>query len=64
MTNATFAQLIAHYRAISEELASAARQAKILDHPTGIGTEREGVYRGFLERHVPKTCDVFLGVRL
>ncbi len=56
-----FDRLRAHYEAISEELASAARQASILDHPTGIGTEREEVYRGFLERHVPKTCDVFLG---
>ena len=60
-THNVFDRLRAHYEAISEELASAARQASILNHPTGIGTEREEVYRGFLERHVPKTCDVFLG---
>ena len=60
-TDNVFDRLRAHYVAISEELASAARQASILNHPTGIGTEREEVYRSFLERHVPKTCDVFLG---
>lgn len=60
-TGNVFDRLRAHYEAISEELAGAARQASILDHPTGIGTEREEVYRSFLERHVPKTCDVFLG---
>ena len=60
-TGNVFDKLHLHYKAISEELASAARQASILNHPSVIGTEREEIYRGFLERHVPKTCDVFLG---
>ena len=33
----------------------------MLNNPTGIGAEREEVYRAFLERHLPKMCDVFLG---
>ncbi|MCY3801051.1 MAG: hypothetical protein OXG46_05700 [Chloroflexi bacterium] len=56
-----FDRIRAHYEAIGEELASTARQASILNHPSNVGTEREEVYRAFLDRHVPKTCDVFLG---
>ena len=50
-----------HFKWVAEELHYLARQAGILTNPSGIGTEREEVYRRFLKRHVPKMCDVFLG---
>ena len=56
-----FDQLKTHYESVAKELSSQASQAGLLRNPTGIGTEREVVYRNFLERHLPKTCDVFLG---
>ena len=56
-----FDDLKKHYVSVAQELSSQARQAGLLKNPTGIGTEREEVYRAFLERHVPKMCDVFLG---
>ena len=56
-----FDHLKQHYISIAEELRSQATQAGLLTNPTGVGTEREEVYRTFLERHLPKACDVFLG---
>lgn len=56
-----FDHLKEHYASVAEELSSQARQAGLLRNPTGVGTEREEVYRTFLERHLPKMCDVFLG---
>ena len=56
-----FAHLKDHYISIARELNSQASQAGLLTNPTGVGTEREEVYRAFLERHLPKMCDVFLG---
>ena len=56
-----FDHLKEHYISIARELNSQARQAGLLTNPTGVGTEREEVYRAFLERHLPKMCDVFLG---
>ena len=56
-----FDHLKYHYAAIAKELSSQASQAGLLTNPTGVGTEREEVYQTFLERHVPKSCDVFLG---
>ena len=50
-----------HFASVAKEFRSQAEQAGLLNHPTGIGTEREETYRSFLERHVPKMCDVFLG---
>ena len=50
-----------HFEWVAEELNYLARQAGILTNPSGVGTEREAVYRRFLKRHVPKMCDVFLG---
>lgn len=61
MTPDVFDHLKEHYVAIAAELSSRASQARLLNNPTAVGTEREEVYRGFLERHLPKTCDVFLG---
>ena len=56
-----FSDLRDHYTSVAKELSSKARQAGLLNNPTGVGTEREEVYRAFLDRHVPKMCDVFLG---
>ena len=61
MTSDVFDHLKGHYAFVAEELRTKARQATVLDNSTGIGTEREEVYRTFLERHLPKMCDVFLG---
>ena len=56
-----FDRLKEHYVSVARELSSQASQAGLLNNPTGVGTEREEVYRTFLERHLPKMCDVFLG---
>ena len=56
-----FDDLKQHYMDVASELRSQASQAKLLTNSTGVGTEREEVYRHFLERHLPKMCDVFLG---
>ena len=61
MTTNIFDDLKDHYIAVAEELSSQANQAGLLKNPTGVGTEREEVYRDFLARHLPKMCDVFLG---
>lgn len=61
MTSDVFEDIRAHYALIAEELRAKAQQASLLSNPTGTGTEREEVYRAFLERHLPKMCDVFLG---
>ena len=50
-----------HFKLIAAELDFLARQAGLLTNSSGVGTEREMVYRRFLKRHVPKMCDVFLG---
>ena len=56
-----FNDLKEHYISLAKELSSKAREAALLTNPTGVGTEREEVYRAFLERYLPKMCDVFLG---
>ena len=62
MNDASTLQLVQeHFEWVAEELHYSARQAGILTNPSGVGTERERVYRRFLKRHVPKMCDVFLG---
>ena len=61
MNDDVFGDLAAHYAAVAQELSSQAQQAGLLRNPTATGTEREDVYRAFLERHLPRSCDVFLG---
>ena len=61
MTSDVFKDLKSHYALVAEELRVKAEQASVLSNATGIGTEREEVYRAFLERYLPKMCDVFLG---
>lgn len=61
MTSDVFDHLKGHYAFVADELRYKAKQAAFLRNPTGIGTEREEVYRDFLRRHLPKMCDVFLG---
>ena len=61
MNDDVFGHLAAHYASVAQELSSQAQQAGLLRNPTATGTEREDVYRVFLERHLPRNCDVFLG---
>ena len=61
MGHDVFRHLAEHYASVARELSSKARQAHLLANATAMGTEREEVYREFLERHLPRTCDVFLG---
>ena len=61
MSNDVFGYLAEHYASVAQELSSQAQQAGLLRNPTAMGTEREDVYLAFLERHLPRTCDVFLG---
>ena len=61
MERNTLNLMVDHFTAVAAELENSARQAGLLTNPTGVGTEREEAYRSFLERHVPKICDVFLG---
>ena len=53
--------LARHFEKIAAELSSQAGQSGILSNSTGVGTDREEIYRAFLERHLPKACDAFLG---
>lgn len=61
MSTDIFSDLKSYYIQVAQNLIAEAKQAALLVNPTGVGTEREEVYREFLERHLPKTCDVFLG---
>ncbi|MCY4408953.1 MAG: hypothetical protein OXC27_00690 [Caldilineaceae bacterium] len=61
MSTDVFSDLKSYYFQVAQYLVAEAKQASLLANPTGVGTEREEVYRNFLERHLPKTCDVFLG---
>ena len=56
-----FAALAAHFSSVADELRSQANQAGLLENSSAVGTEREDMYRAFLERHLPKMCEVFLG---
>ena len=61
MSYDVFGELKEYYSSVANELRSQASQAGLLRNPTAVGTEREELYRSFLERHLPKVCDVFLG---
>ena len=61
MSYDVFGELKDYYTSVAEELRNQASQAGLLRNPTAVGTEREDLYRSFLERHLPKVCDVFLG---
>ena len=61
MPENAYSDLAKYYRALVEQLASEARQAELLRNPTAVGTDREEIYRRFLERHVPRSCEVFRG---
>ena len=61
MSTDVFSDLKSYYIQVAQNLIAEAKQAALLVNPTGVGTEREEAYRDFLDRHLPKTCDVFLG---
>ena len=56
-----FPELVKYYSSVVEQLTSEAKQAAILGNATVVGTDREEVYRRFLERHLPTICNVFRG---
>ena len=61
MKQSLFDDLKEHFGSVAIELSSQARQAGLFDNPTDVGIQREQIYRSFLERYLPKTCDVFFG---
>ena len=61
MSRDVFDELAAHFTSVAEQLSTEARQAGLLKNSSAVGTNREEVYKSFLERHVPKSCEVFLG---
>ena len=61
MSADVFSDLKNYYNQIAQNLITEAEQATILANPTGVGTEREEVYREFLENDLPKSYNVFLG---
>ena len=61
MSETVFAKLADYYIGVVEELTHQAKQAGLLTNSTDVGTEKEEVYRRFLERHAPSRCEAFLG---
>ena len=61
MNRDVFYEIKNHYGAIAEELLNQAKQARLLENSSDVGTEREGSYLSFLKRHLSRTCDAFLG---
>ena len=56
-----YLELARYYASLAEQLTSEGRQASILENTTAVGTDREEIYRRFLERHLPSTCEVVRG---
>ena len=54
MTSDVYDHFKWHYTFVADQLRYKAKQASFLKNPTGVGTEREEVYRDFLGRHLPK----------
>ena len=61
MDKPVFGELADYFEAVSSQLEGDARQAKLLENAAVVGGVREEVYRRFLERHLPKSCEVFRG---
>ncbi|MCY4639405.1 MAG: hypothetical protein OXC94_03575 [Chloroflexi bacterium] len=56
-----FGDLKEHYQTLAESLRVQADEAGVLKTSSDVGTQREDLFRSFLERHLPKSVDVFLG---
>ena len=61
MDKRVFEEIADYFEAVSAQLEGDARQAKLFDNASVVGGIREEVYQRFLERHLPKSCDVFRG---
>lgn len=61
MDETVFDEMANYFEAVAGQLQGEAHQAKLLDNPSVVGDDREEVYRRFLERHLPKSCEVFRG---
>ena len=60
-SKSVYVDMARYLAAVSDELKGEARQAAILENPSVVGADREEVFRRFLERHLPKGCEVFRG---
>ena len=56
-----FQRIRDHYAGVANELYQQAAQAGLLENSSDVGTEKEEIYRKILERHLPKSCETFLG---
>ncbi len=61
MNKSVYEDMARYFAAVSEELKGEARQAALLENASVVGGDREEVFRRFLERHLPKGCEVFRG---
>ncbi|MDE2715572.1 MAG: hypothetical protein OXI33_00965 [Chloroflexota bacterium] len=61
MVTNVFTDLKEHYQTLAESLRAHADEAGVLRTSSDVGTQREDLYKSFLERHLPKSADVFLG---
>ena len=61
MNKSVYEDLARYFAAVSEQLRGEARQAAVLENASVVGGDREDIFRRFLERHLPKGCEVFRG---
>lgn len=61
MNKPVYEDMARYFAAISEQLTGEARQAALLENSSVVGGDREEVFRRFLERHLPRDCEVFRG---
>ncbi len=61
MNKSVYEDMARYFAAVSEQLKGEARQAALLENASVVGGDREEVFRRFLERHLPKGCEVFRG---
>ena len=60
-TSSVFSNIRNHFEKIADQLVAETEVASGLTNSSDVGASREDVYKRFLERHLPKTCNVFLG---
>ena len=61
MAKDAYAELVNYFDGVVEQMLSEARQSGALRNPADVGGGREDVFRRFLERHLPRSCEVSRG---
>ena len=61
MDESAFLDIARYLDSLAVHLRTESHQASILDNASVVGSDREEIYRHFLERHLPIHCDVFRG---